>query len=311
MFIEKYLDHGRHIEFQIFGDAQGHVLHLLERECSIQRRHQKIIEESPSPLLAAQPDLRAAMGQAAVAAAAAVGYQNAGTVEFIVDPDTLAFYFIEMNTRLQVEHPVTELVTGLDLVALQLRVAAGEPFPVTQAEVHGRGHALECRVYAEDPNQAYQPSIGKILLAANPQGPGVRVDGGFETGDTVGQYYDAMLAKVIVAGADRAVAIARMEAALAQTVVLGLTTNIAFLRDILAHPEFRAGTATMQFIDQHFADWQPPAGPPPDEVLIAAALADALPMPGPQSGAARLPDVEMSDPFNPWRQTDGFRLGGD
>jgi 3-methylcrotonyl-CoA carboxylase alpha subunit len=310
VFLEKYLEHGRHIEFQVFGDAHGHVLHLLERECSVQRRHQKIIEESPSPLLTLHPELRAAMGQAAVAAAAAVGYQNAGTVEFIVDPDTLAFYFLEMNARLQVEHPVTELVTGLDLVALQLRVAAGEALPFTQAQVQGRGHALECRVYAEDPAQGYLPSIGTILLAVEPRGPGVRVDAGFESGDSVSQYYDALLAKVIVAGAERPEAMARMEAALAQTVVLGLTTNVAFLRAILAHPGFRAGTATNQFIAQHFSEWQPPAGPMPDDVLIAAALGEALAARGPSSAVPALPEAEAGDSFNPWRQADGFRLGG-
>ena len=310
VFLEKYLEHGRHIEFQVFGDARGHMLHLLERECSIQRRHQKLIEESPSPLLEAHPELRAAMGQAAVAAARAVGYQNAGTVEFIVDPITQAFYFLEMNTRIQVEHPVTELVTGLDLVKLQLLVAAGEALPLTQSQVIGRGHALECRLYAEDPAQGFLPSIGKILLAVEPRGPGVRVDSGFETGDTVSQFYDAMLAKVIVSGADRAEAVARMDAALAQTVVLGLKTNVAFLRAVLAHPEFRAGTATTQFIPAHFAGWQPPSGAPPDEVFIAAALADAIGAAGASNEAHAPREDSSGDPYNPWRIADGLRLGG-
>ncbi len=310
VFLEKYLEQGRHIEFQVFGDAHGHVVHLLERECSIQRRHQKVIEESPSPLLEAHPELRAAMGQAAVAAAAAVGYQNAGTVEFLVDPATLAFYFLEMNTRLQVEHPVTELVTGLDLVKLQLRVAAGEPLPFEQAQVRGRGHALECRVYAEDPAQDFMPSTGKILLAVEARGPGVRVDSGFESGDVVSPFYDALLAKVIVAGSDRAEAVARMDAALAQTVVLGLTTNVAFLRAILSHPEFRAGTATTHFLTNHFAAWQPQVGPPPEAVLIATALAETLSrQDAGNDQLARMDDLS-GDPHNPWRQADGFRLGG-
>jgi 3-methylcrotonyl-CoA carboxylase alpha subunit len=310
VFLEKYLEHGRHIEFQVFGDTQGHVLHLLERECSIQRRHQKLVEESPSPLLEAHPELRSAMGQAAIAAAQAVSYQNAGTIEFIVEPSTLAFYFLEMNTRLQVEHPVTELVTGLDLVKLQLRLAAGEPLPLTQGQVAGRGHALECRVYAEDPARDYLPSVGKVLLAVEPRGPGLRVDSGFETGDTVSQFYDAMLAKVIVSGAARAESIARMDAALAQTVLLGLTTNVAFLRAVLAHSEFQAGTATTQLIAEHFAGWQPPSDPPPDEVFIAAALADAIGARGASNGTPTQREDSSGDPYNPWRIADGLRLGG-
>ena len=315
VFLEKYVEHARHIEFQVFGDFQGHVLHLLERECSIQRRHQKIVEEAPSPLLETHPTLRAKMAQAAVTAAAAVGYQNAGTVEFIVDPETLNFYFLEMNTRLQVEHPVTELITGLDLVKLQLRLAAGELLPFTQAQVAGRGHALECRIYAEDPAQDYLPSIGTLRLVVEPRGPGVRVDGGFETGDVVSQYYDALLAKVIVWGADRAEALARMDAALAQTVLLGLTTNVAFLRSLLAQPEVRDGTATTEFVSERLAGWQasaalPPTSTPPDEVFIAAALADTLGARAARGPAAGQPEGGTGDPFNPWRAADGFRMGG-
>jgi len=310
LFLEKYIQHGRHIELQVFGDAHGDVVHLGERECSIQRRHQKVIEESPSPLLMAHPELRAAMGQAAVAAAAAVGYQNAGTIEFIVDPQALSFYFLEMNTRLQVEHPVTESVTGLDLVRLQLRVAAGEPLPFTQADVQLRGHALECRVYAEDPAQGYLPSVGKILLAGEPRGPGIRVDGGFATGDTVSPYYDALLAKVVASAVNRDDAIERMQAALAQTVYLGLTTNVLFLRAILAHPDFRAGSATTQFLEQQFGTWQPASVSPPPEVFIAAALADTLAARAGGAGLADHAGDPTGDPFSPWRQADGFRLGG-
>jgi acetyl-CoA carboxylase biotin carboxylase subunit len=305
VFLEKYIERARHIEFQVFGDAHGNVLHLFERECSVQRRHQKIIEESPSPLLNEHPELRERMGAAAVAAARAVSYQNAGTVEFIVDPDTLNFYFLEMNTRLQVEHPVTELLTGLDLVKLQLRVAMGEPLPFTQADVTARGHALECRVYAEDPANNFYPSIGPILKAVKPEGPGLRVDSGFETGDEVSQHYDAMLAKVIAHAPTRAEAIAKMDAALARYVLLGLTTNIPFLRALLAHPEFQNGAATTHFIAQHFSDWRPPVTVTPPEALIAVALHDFLSAQNGRTGAAETPIAD----HNPWARTDGFRVG--
>jgi 3-methylcrotonyl-CoA carboxylase alpha subunit len=308
VFLEKYLANGRHIEFQVFGDDHGQVVHLFERECSVQRRHQKLIEESPSPLLVQHPDLRERMGQAAVAAARAVGYTNAGTVEFIVDPDTLDFYFLEMNTRLQVEHPVTELLTGLDLVQLQLRVAAGEPLPFTQASVTARGHALECRVYAEDPANHFYPSIGRLLTVVEPRGPGLRVDNGVETGDDVSQHYDALLAKVIAHAATRPEAIARLDAALARYVLLGLTTNTAFLRAVLAHPQFQAGAATTQFIAQHFAGWQPVAGPLPDAALVAAAMSDYLALTSARTAGANGAEA-AGDPYSPWSRADGFRVG--
>jgi acetyl-CoA carboxylase biotin carboxylase subunit len=302
VFIEKYIARGRHIEFQVFGDSQGKVVHLFERECSVQRRHQKLIEESPSPLLAAHPELRETMGAAAVRAARAVGYQNAGTIEFIVDPDALDYYVLEMNTRLQVEHPVTELVTGLDLVQLQLRVAAGEALPFKQGDLRHSGHALECRVYAEDPANEFYPSVGNLLRAAAPRGPGMRVDEGFESGDVVSEHYDAMLAKVIVHGETRLACLARMRAALAQYHVLGVTTNLAFLRAMLSHPVFEAGHATTRFIEEHFGGWQPPSAAV--EALMAAALADHLGRsqangPGAADGAA----------YDPWAESDGFRLG--
>jgi acetyl/propionyl-CoA carboxylase alpha subunit len=213
-----------------------------------------------------------------------------------------------MNTRLQVEHPVTEAVTGLDLVHWQLLVAAGEPLPISQPQVSSRGHALECRVYAEDPAHEFYPSIGKILLAVEPRGPGIRVDAGFETSDTVSQHYDALLAKVICFGAGRASAVARMQAALAQYVLLGLTTNVEFLEAVLAHPEFQAGTATTQFIAEAMRDWQPAKARPPDEVFIAAGLAEHLGV----SPAHMAPHVQPAagDPYNPWNVPDGFRLGG-
>jgi acetyl-CoA carboxylase biotin carboxylase subunit len=305
IFLEKYVANARHIEFQVFGDAHGNVVHLFERECSIQRRHQKIIEESPSPLLAAHPELRARMAEAAVAAARAVHYQNAGTIEFIVDPDTLQFYFLEMNTRLQVEHPVTEAVTGLDLVHLQLRVAAGEQLPFKQAQVTARGHAIECRVTAEDPANGFLPSSGPVLAAREPHGPGVRVDAGYQSGDEISPHYDSLVAKVIACAPTRADALARMDNALARYIVLGLTTNISFLRAVLAHPEFRNGAATTRFIETRFANWQPRVEVN-DETLIAAALAEAL---GPQTtrnGPAQSETVEAN---NPWNTADGFRIG--
>jgi acetyl-CoA carboxylase biotin carboxylase subunit len=303
VFLEKFLDRARHIEFQILGDSQGNVVHLFERECSIQRRHQKLIEESPAPLLHQHPALRERMAAAAVAAARAVGYHNAGTVEFIVNPDTLDFYFLEMNTRLQVEHPVTEAVTGLDLVHLQLRVAAGERLPFTQAEVTARGHALECRVIAEDPAQGFLPVSGPVLLAREPHGPGLRVDSGFETGDEVSPHYDSLLAKVIAHAPTRTEALARMDAALADYRLLGVTTNLEYLRDVLCHPEFRAGSATTSFIQNHLPAWQP--APAPEIALIAAALHDRL-------SATQQPARALSSPpadGSPWARADGFRIG--
>jgi acetyl-CoA carboxylase biotin carboxylase subunit len=304
VFLEKYLDRAKHIEFQVFGDAHGNVVHLFERECSLQRRHQKVIEESPAPLLVAHPELREQMAAAAVAAARAVNYQNAGTVEFIVDPDTREFYFLEMNTRLQVEHPVTEAITGLDLVHLQLRVAAGEPLPFTQAQITTRGHAIECRVNAEDPADNFYPAAGPVLRAVEPHGPGLRVDSGFTSGDAVSEHYDSLIAKVIAYAPTRTEAIARMDAALARYALLGLTTNLAFLRDLLAHSEFQAGAATTQFIDRHFAAWR--AGEPAPGALVAAALAEFLSV-----GASPAPVATTQTDDGPWGRGDGFRIGSD
>jgi acetyl/propionyl-CoA carboxylase alpha subunit len=306
VFLEKYLEHAKHIEFQVFGDAHGNVVHLFERECSIQRRHQKLIEESPSPLLNAHPDLRERMAQATVAAARAVNYQNAGTIEFIVDPVTRSFYFLEVNTRLQVEHPVTEALTGLDLVHLQLRVAAGERLPFTQAEVSARGHALECRVIAEDPAQNFLPLSGPVLLAREPHGPGVRVDSGYRSGDEVSPHYDSLLAKVIAHAPTRAEAIARLDAALKQYTWLGLTTNVEFLRAVLGHPEFVSGAMTTRFIEQHFPAWQPASAAVPDFALAAVALADFLSVSAVASGSATREHTDAG----PWARADGFRIGG-
>ncbi|ADP79691.1 acetyl/propionyl/methylcrotonyl-CoA carboxylase subunit alpha [Pseudofrankia inefficax] len=258
LFLERYVDSPRHIEVQVLADAHGNVIHLGERECSLQRRHQKIIEEAPSALLTALPDggaVRERIGQAAVTAAAAVGYVGAGTVEFIVagdEPET--FYFLEMNTRLQVEHPVTELVTGLDLVAEQLRVAAGEPLRVRQQDVTLTGHAVEARVYAEDPGRGFLPTGGEILALTEPTGEGVRVDSGVAAGTVVGSDYDPMLSKVIAWAPERAGALRRLDAALGHTVLLGVTTNIGFLRTLLANGDVRAGRLDTGLVERHLAE---------------------------------------------------------
>jgi 3-methylcrotonyl-CoA carboxylase alpha subunit len=269
VLLEKYFTEIHHVEVQVLGDRHGNLLHLYERECSIQRRHQKIIEESPSPVVGENEALREAIAAAAVRLARAAGYTSAGTVEFIVD-GAGGFYFLEMNTRLQVEHPVTESVTGIDLVTWQLRVAAGEPLPFTQADIQRRGHAIESRVYAEDPATGFLPSIGEIAHYARPSGPGVRVDDGIESGSTVSPYYDPMLAKVITWGQDRAEAIRKMERALRETVVLGVATNIGYLRGILAVPAFVAGRTSTNFLTEHMAEWRPPVGASEDEWVAVA-----------------------------------------
>lgn len=257
VFLEKFIVNPHHVEIQVFGDTHGNVVHLFERECSIQRRHQKIIEESPSPLLDA--DLRARMGAAAVQLAKSVGYANAGTMEFLVDAQR-QFYFLEMNTRLQVEHPVTEMVTGLDLVQLQLRVAMGEALPPTLFEMSAvggapRGHAIECRICAEDPANQFMPSIGTLTRVVEPAL--ARVETGIRSGGEVSVHYDSMISKLIVHGDTRAEAIRKLGAALDSYVIEGVTTNIAFLRDVIHHPAFAAGDTTTKFIDTYFAEWQP------------------------------------------------------
>lgn len=249
VFLEKYISRPRHIEFQIFGDHQGHAVHLFERECSIQRRHQKIVEESPS--VALTPELREEMGSAAVKAAQAIGYTNAGTVEFILDSATGAFYFLEVNTRLQVEHPVTELITHRDLVRVQLMVAAGEPLPFTQADLTQDGHAFECRIYAEDPEQNFLPATGMLHQYLPPTGPGIRVDSGVGPGSEVSVHYDPMLAKLIVWGKNRQESLEKMQWALSHYVVLGVRNNIEFLHALFQHPEFQAGNIHTHFLTEH------------------------------------------------------------
>lgn len=253
VYLEKYLEKTRHVEFQILADTHGNIVHLLERECSIQRRHQKIIEETPSPAMT--PKLRKEMGQAAVAAARASGYVNAGTVEFLLDTDG-RFYFLEVNTRLQVEHPITEMITGIDIVRQQIQVAAGMPLDFTQDEIIGRGHAIECRIYGEDPGNSFFPSPGIISYIKEPTGPGIRNDCGVYSGFEVPMEYDPILSKLIVHAADRKQAVRRMINALSQYVVLGIKTPIPFLMDVLASEQFEKGETFTDFIDTCFDGWQ-------------------------------------------------------
>jgi acetyl-CoA carboxylase biotin carboxylase subunit len=269
LYVERLIERPRHIEIQIFADDHGNAVHLFERECSIQRRHQKIVEESPSPALT--PAIRGRMGAAAVAAATAAGYRNAGTIEFLLEGegDAARFYFLEMNTRLQVEHPVTELVTGTDLVRAQLTVAMGRPLPWRQDDLAQRGHAIECRIYAEDPAQGFLPQAGPLRLYREPSGPGIRIDSGVEEGADVPVQYDPMLAKVIALAETRAQAIDRAGAALRAFPILGVRTNVPFLIKVIEHPAFRAGCMHTGFVDEHLTSLL--EQPAPSDLVIAAA----------------------------------------
>ncbi len=269
VYLEKYLDRPRHIEIQVLADAHANTLYLGERDCSVQRRHQKMIEEAPSPAIS--PDVRARMGEAATAAARAVGYVNAGTIEFLFQDDE--FFFLEMNTRIQVEHPVTELITGLDLVQWQIRIAAGEPLPYSQADIQLRGHALECRITSEDPANGFLPSTGRITHLEVPAGPGVRWDGGVLEGGEISLYYDPLIGKLIVHAPDRASAIARMQRALEELRVIGVETSVPFHTAVLAETDFRSGEFDIHYLEKHPAVLAPET---PDALLRAAALAAAL-----------------------------------
>jgi acetyl-CoA carboxylase, biotin carboxylase subunit len=269
VYLERYLGRPRHIEIQVLGDAHGNVVHLAERECSIQRRHQKLVEEAPSPVLT--PEERAAMGEAAVRATQAVSYRGAGTIEFLYQDGE--FFFLEMNTRIQVEHPVTELVTGIDLVDWQLRVASGEKLAFTQDDIRLSGHAIECRITSEDPAHGFLPSTGTLRHLMIPTGPGVRWDGGVLEGSEVTLHYDPLLAKLIVHGSDRTHAIERMSRALEELVVAGVETCADFHRRVMAEPEFRAGDLSIRYLEEH-PELLAPEGS--EEVLTAAAVAAAL-----------------------------------
>jgi acetyl-CoA/propionyl-CoA carboxylase, biotin carboxylase, biotin carboxyl carrier protein len=296
LLVERWVDRPRHIEIQVLADGHGNVVHLGERECSLQRRHQKIIEEAPSVLL--DEDTRAAMGAAAVQAARSCGYRGAGTVEFIVPGgDPASYYFMEMNTRLQVEHPVTELITGLDLVEWQLRVAAGEQLPYAQKDITLTGHAIEARVCAEDPSRGFLPSGGTVLKLREPQGDGLRTDSGLSEGTEVGSLYDPMLSKVIAYGPDRATALRKLRAALAETVTLGVQTNAGFLRRLLAHPAVVAGELDTGLVERVVADLV--STDVPKEVYEAAAAV--------RLDALRPREEGWTDPFS---VPNGWRLGG-
>jgi 3-methylcrotonyl-CoA carboxylase alpha subunit len=295
LMLERFLERPRHVEVQVFGDTAGACLHLFERECSVQRRYQKIIEESPSPFIDAAT--RTAMTAAAVRAAQAVGYVNAGTVEFIVDANG-EFYFMEMNTRLQVEHPVTEFVTGLDLVEWQLLIASGEKLPLAQEQVRSRGHAIEARLYSEDPRRGFLPSVGTVERFVRPaDGPGWRVDTGIDDGDAVTVHYDPMIAKAIAFGADRREALARLAQALDRTAIFGVACNLPLLRAIVRHPQFAAGDVDTGFVDRELDALTRASAPSPEALVLAAALAldDRAASAGGQA---------------PWSLADAWRMGG-
>jgi 3-methylcrotonyl-CoA carboxylase alpha subunit len=309
VLLEKYLPQARHIEIQVFADAHGHCVHLFERDCSVQRRHQKVLEEAPAPGMTVQR--RERMGAAAVAAAKAIGYTGAGTVEFIVaEPPTADadFYFMEMNTRLQVEHAVTEMITGVDLVEWQLRVAAGEKLPLTQEQLALNGHAIEARVYAEDPDRDFLPSIGRITYLRTPEtSDHVRVDTGVREGDAISRYYDPMIAKLIAWGEDRDAALRRLKAALSDYRIAGVTTNVAFLQRVLGHDAFASGRVDTGLIARHRAALLPPPSAPSERVLAVAALGELARL---RAGAAARASAS-GDPGSPWHQVATWWLNSD
>ena len=296
VFLEKYLERPRHVEIQLLGDLDGHLIHLGERECSIQRRHQKLVEECPSPLV--DPELRDRLGRAAVAAGKAVEYHNAGTVEFLIDSN-LNFYFLEMNTRLQVEHPVTEMVTGIDLVREQIRIAAGQKLRYRQEDLQIRGHAIECRIYAEDPNNNFFPSPGKIVSLSEPSGPGIRNDGGVYAGCTIPVHYDPLISKLVAHAEDRGHAIRRMQRALREYQIAGVQTTIPFFEVLLSHPQFFRGDLHTHFIEEYRLVEQLAELPIQEVPLIAAALHYV------SQAQSRSPASRR--PLNAWRDYGRFR----
>jgi len=296
VFIEKYITKPRHIEFQIFGDKHGNVVHLFERECSIQRRHQKVVEEAPSSVLT--PEKRKAMGEAAINVAKSCGYYGAGTVEFILD-DNLNFYFLEMNTRLQVEHPVTEEITGLDLVKLQVKVAEGEPLPFKQDELKINGHAVEVRVYAEDPANNFLPDIGNLKTYKRPQGHGIRLDDGFEQGMDIPFYYDPMIAKLIAHAETREAAIDKMIRAIDEYEITGLETTLGFCNFVMKHEAFRSGNFDTRFVENYFKPSVLQGNPIQVEETLAAALAVTL-MNG--NGKATQQNVTVVQEVSKWKK---------
>ena len=309
VLLEKYLQRPRHIEIQVFADAHGQCVHLFERDCSVQRRHQKVLEEAPAPGMTSER--RGRMGAAAVAAAKAIGYAGAGTVEFIV-PDVAdgneSFYFMEMNTRLQVEHPVTEMITGLDLVEWQFRVAAGERLPLAQEQIAFHGHAIEARIYAEDPDRDFLPSIGRIAYLRTPQTSAqLRIDTGVREGDEISRYYDPMIAKLVASGEDRPAALRRLKAALAEYRVAGVTTNVAFLQRVLGHEAFANGRVDTGLIARHHAALFPPPSAPSANVLAIAALGELASLREAAAACARASE----DPWSPWHALDTWWLNSD
>ncbi len=304
VYLEKYIEEPRHVEFQVLADNHGQIVHLFERECSIQRRHQKIVEETPSTVLT--PALRRKMGETAKKVLEVSGYNNAGTVEFLLDKHK-NFYFLEVNARLQVEHPVTELATGVDLVHQQIWIAAGESLALKQNELRQRGHAIECRIYAEDPAHNFLPSSGKILFLKEPKGPGVRHDCGVYGGWEVPIYYDPILAKLIVWAETRDLACARLKNALEDYVILGISTTIPFLREVISHPKFREGATTTGFIKQYFENWKESRGAEDKLDLTLAAAAFEEFGHRPLSGAIAVVSKEM---HSPWLSLGSWKIGG-
>ncbi len=307
LYVERLVERPRHVEIQIMADAHGHVVHLFERECSIQRRHQKIVEESPSVALTAA--LRARMGEAAVRVARSAGYRNAGTIEFLLDGtgDEAQFYFLEMNTRLQVEHPVTEAVTGVDLVRAQIAVAAGEPLPWSQADLAQRGHAIELRIYAEDPARDDLPQAGRLLLYREPVMPGVRVDAGVVEGGEITVHYDPMIAKLIACAETREAARQRARAALAEYPILGIRTNIALLSALVEHPRFVSGEIDTHFLEREGAALRASLASEPPEAVVTVAGA-LLPAAAARDSGEERTDGDGLDMVDPWSSLQNVRV---